>query len=94
MVDLKTQYNHIKTEIDEAIQNVLNTTAFINGPDVKTFRKSLGQFHGIDEATTCGNGTDALQIALMTLGLEPGDEVILPVPINPSFISVFSTLNC
>lgn len=79
MVDLKTQYNHIKTEIDEAIQNVLNTTAFINGPDVKTFRKSLGQFHGIDEATTCGNGTDALQIALMTLGLEPGDEVILPV---------------
>ncbi len=76
MVDLKSQYLKIKDEIDNGISRVINNTEFINGPDVKEFRKELASYLGVKEAITCGNGTDALQIALMALGLEPGDEVI------------------
>lgn len=76
MVDLKGQYNNIKPEIDQAIQNVLNNTAYINGPEVKSFQKNLENYLSVKEVIPCGNGTDALQIAMMALGLKPGDEVI------------------
>lgn len=78
MVDLKGQYQKIKPEIDQAIQTVIDTTAFINGPQVKSFTNALAEYLGARHVITCGNGTDALQIALMALGLEPGDEVIVP----------------
>ncbi|MEO6903303.1 MAG: DegT/DnrJ/EryC1/StrS family aminotransferase [Bacteroidia bacterium] len=76
MVDLKSQYEKIKTEVDAAIQNVLNTTAFINGSDVKSFQSELEQYLGVKHVIPCANGTDALQIAMMALDLKPGDEVI------------------
>ncbi len=78
MVDLKTQYSKIKEEVDLAIRDVLETTAFINGKAVTDFAGSLSTYLGIDHVIPCANGTDALQIALMGLGLEPGDEVITP----------------
>lgn len=76
MVDLKRQYEKIKPEIDAAIQNVINTTAFIGGPDVQEFGKEIAQYLGVKHAIPCANGTDALQIALMALDVKPGDEVI------------------
>ncbi len=79
MVDLQTQYLKIKEEIDEAIQNVLDSTAFIHGPEVDQFADALGKYVGAKAVVPCANGTDALQIAMMALGLELGDEVILPV---------------
>ena len=78
MVDLAGQYQKIKSQVDEAIQNVILSSAFINGPDVKEFKKELATFFNAKHAITCGNGTDALQIALMALDLKPGDEVIVP----------------
>lgn len=78
MVDLKRQYQHIKTEVDEAILNVLSSTAFINGPEVKSFATELATYLEVKHVIPCANGTDALQIALMALGLQPGDEVITP----------------
>lgn len=79
MVDLHGQYQKIKPEIDQAIRGVLDSTAFIKGPQVSQFEKSLSDFHDGAHAITCGNGTDALQIAMMALDFKPGDEVILPV---------------
>lgn len=79
MVDLHGQYQKIKPEIDQAIQEVLDSTAFIKGPQVSQFEKSLSDFHDGAHAITCGNGTDALQIAMMALDFKSGDEVILPV---------------
>jgi UDP-2-acetamido-2-deoxy-ribo-hexuluronate aminotransferase len=78
MVDLKRQYHKIKAEIDAAILNVVESTAFINGPDVNHFAKELAEYLGVKHVIPCANGTDALQIALMALGLKPGDEVITP----------------
>jgi UDP-2-acetamido-2-deoxy-ribo-hexuluronate aminotransferase len=78
MVDLHGQYTKIKTEIDAAIQHVIDSTAFINGPQVKEFSQNLAKFMDAKHIVACANGTDALQIALMALGLEPGDEVITP----------------
>lgn len=78
MVDLKRQYEAIKTEIDCAIANVINSTAFIQGEDVKLFASELADYLGVKYVIPCGNGTDALQISLMALGLQPGDEVITP----------------
>lgn len=78
MVDLKGQYEKIKDEIDEAVLEVLNSTAYINGPAVKRFQANLEQYLDVRHVIPCANGTDALQIALMALGLEPGDEVIVP----------------
>lgn len=78
MVDLKQQYKKIKSEIDAAVLGVIESTAFIQGPQVHSFAKSLAQYQGSKHAITCANGTDALQIAMMALGLEPGDEVITP----------------
>jgi UDP-2-acetamido-2-deoxy-ribo-hexuluronate aminotransferase len=79
MVDLHTQYARIKPEIDAAIQAVLDSTAFIQGPQVATFAKELAGFTGAKHVITCANGTDALQIAMMALGYKPGDEIIVPV---------------
>lgn len=79
MVDLRGQYLHIQSEINEAMQEVLASAAFINGSQVKEFSRNLALYNGIKHVVTCGNGTDALQIAFMALGLKPGDEVIVPV---------------
>lgn len=76
MVDLKSQYQKIKNEIDNAIQEVIDTTAFIRGPQVKKFAAALAEYMKCKQAIPCGNGTDALQIAMMALNLKPGDEVI------------------
>ena len=78
MVDLKGQYLKIKEEVDKGIQAVIDSCAFINGPAVKSFTEHLSQYMGGCHVVTCGNGTDALQIALMALDLKPGDEVIVP----------------
>jgi dTDP-4-amino-4,6-dideoxygalactose transaminase len=76
MVDLKRQYDRMKSEINEAIQNTIDSTAFINGPDVKSFRDELAEYLDVEQVIPCANGTDALQIALLALDLQPGDEVI------------------
>ena len=76
MVDLKSQYLKIKEEVDSSIQEVINSTAFIKGPEVAKFQEELEEYLNVNHVIACGNGTDALQIALMALGLEPGDEVI------------------
>lgn len=76
MVDLKGQYQKIKTEVDAGIQEVINSTAFINGPAVKQFQADLEQYLGVKHVIPCANGTDALQIAMMALELKPGDEII------------------
>jgi len=101
MVDLKRQYLKIKTEVDEAIADVVQNTSFINGKAVTDFSVQLGQFLEIEHVVPCANGTDALQIAMMALGLEPGDEVITPsftyiattevmalLRLNPVFVDV------
>ena len=76
MVDLKSQYEKIKPEIDKAVLDVIASTAFINGPEVKAFQADLEKYLNIKHVIPCANGTDALQIAMMALGLQPGDEVI------------------
>ncbi|HEY6954578.1 MAG TPA: DegT/DnrJ/EryC1/StrS family aminotransferase [Flavisolibacter sp.] len=78
MVDLKKQYQDIKTEIDTAILQVVENAAFINGPQVQSFATALEKYNQVKHVIPCANGTDALQIALMALGLQPGDEVITP----------------
>lgn len=78
MVDLKRQYSKIKPQVDAAIQDVLESAAYINGAPVQQFSQELGQYLGSKHVIPCANGTDALQIAMMALGLEPGDEVITP----------------
>lgn len=78
MVDLKGQYMRIKSEVDSEMQRVIDTTAFINGPKVKEFGNHLAEYCGAKYVIPCANGTDALQIALMSLNLKPGDEVIVP----------------
>ena len=76
MVDLKGQYAEIKDRVDSSIQEVITNTAFINGPEVHAFQKELEDYLGVNHVIPCANGTDALQIAMMGLGLKPGDEVI------------------
>lgn len=78
MVDLKTQYEAIQEEVDQAVLSVIRSGAFINGPEVKKFQAGLEKFLGCQHVIPCANGTDALQIAMMALGLQPGDEVIVP----------------
>lgn len=78
MVDLQTQYQRIKPEIDKAIQEVLESSYFIGGPVVTRFQQSFEQYLGVKHVIPCANGTDALQIAMMALDLQPGDEVITP----------------
>ncbi|MEO8067063.1 MAG: DegT/DnrJ/EryC1/StrS family aminotransferase [Flavobacteriales bacterium] len=76
MVDLLGQYQRIKPEVDAALQRVIQSTAFIGGPEVKDLEKELAAYTGVKHTVACANGTDALQIAMMALGLKPGDEVI------------------
>lgn len=75
-VDLKAQYQSLKPEMDDAIKNVIDNTAFIKGPFVKEFESSYSQAYDVKHTLSCGNGTDAIYIALKTLGIGPGDEVI------------------
>jgi len=89
MVDLRTQYLRLKEEIDTAMQEVIDTTAFINGPAVRTFAASLADYTGAVHVIPCGNGTDALQAALASLGLQAGDEVIVP---DFTFIATVETV--
>lgn len=76
MVDLKSQYDKIKISVNAAIEEVLENTAYINGPQVHQFQKGLEEYLGVKHVIPCANGTDALQIAMMGLDLKPGDEVI------------------
>jgi dTDP-4-amino-4,6-dideoxygalactose transaminase len=76
IVDLKSQYEKIKATVDASIQEVLDTTTYINGPKVHEFQKNLEQYLDVKHVIPCANGTDALQIAMMGLDLKPGDEVI------------------
>ena len=78
MVDLKSQYMKIKPQVDQAINDVLSSTQFINGEHVKSFQNELAAYLGVKHVITCANGTDALQISMMALGLKPGDEIITP----------------
>lgn len=78
MVDTQTQYHKIKAEINQVVLDVFESSAFINGRPVQEFASNLSSFIGAKHTITCGNGTDALQIAMMALGLQPGDEVITP----------------
>src|SRR5665213_977029 len=86
MVDLKQQYLNIKEQVDAAIAEVLDSTIFIGGPQVADFSKKLANYLGVKHVIPCANGTDALQIAMMALDLQPGDEVI-----TPSFTYVATT---
>ncbi|MDX9904484.1 MAG: DegT/DnrJ/EryC1/StrS family aminotransferase [Bacteroidales bacterium] len=76
MVDLRSQYERYKADIDSAISEVISSTAFIKGPAVRHFEEELQRYLGISHVISCANGTDALQIAMMALGLKPGDEII------------------
>ncbi len=78
MVDLKSQYKNIKVEIDLAIQEVIDNATFIKGPQVKAIEENLAQYLNVKHVITCANGTDALQIAMMSLNLKHGDEIIIP----------------
>lgn len=76
MVDLKSQYEKIQDQIDDAVHDVMASTAFVNGPAVRDFQEALQAYLGVRNVIPCANGTDALQIAMMGLDLQPGDEVI------------------
>ncbi|MDP4274900.1 MAG: DegT/DnrJ/EryC1/StrS family aminotransferase [Bacteroidota bacterium] len=89
MVDLKSQYQHLKADIDEAIQNVINSAVFIKGSEVFNFENELANYLGVQHVISCGNGTDALQIALMGLGLQKADEIITS---DFTFISTAETI--
>ena len=78
MVDLKTQYQKLQPEIDTAVIDVIRSGAFINGPAVKSFQANFERYLDVNHVIPCANGTDALQIALMATGMQPGDEVIVP----------------
>lgn len=93
MVDLKSQYLKIKPEIDQALLSAVEGVAYINGPQVKSFAKSLQEYNKVTRAVTCGNGTDALQIAMMGLGFKPGDEVIVPAFTYIATVEVIALLN-
>ncbi|MFN5555972.1 MAG: DegT/DnrJ/EryC1/StrS family aminotransferase, partial [Chryseotalea sp.] len=93
MVDLRKQYLRIKNEIDAAIEKVLLSTAFIQGKEVQDFAQDLKQFTGAGYVIPCANGTDALQIAMMVLSLQPGDEVILPVQTYVATAEVLALLH-
>ncbi len=89
MVDLRSQYLRLKPEIDAGIAEVIHSTSFIKGPAVKSFREELSAYLGVPYVIPCANGTDALQVALMALDLQPGDEVITT---NFTFISTVEVL--
>lgn len=107
MVDTKTQYLKIKKEVDAAVLEVMESSMFIGGKTVNEFADNLGRYHGSKHCIPCANGTDALQIAMMALGLQPGDEVITPsftyiatvevaalLKIKPIFVEVYTKTFC
>tara|TARA_B100000809_G_scaffold237763_1_gene257882 strand:- start:47896 stop:49107 length:1212 start_codon:yes stop_codon:yes gene_type:complete len=93
MVDLKGQYGKIKDQVDKAVIDVIDSTAFINGPEVKQFQEDLENYLDVKHVIPCANGTDALQIAMMGLGLEPGDEVITTDFTFAATVEVIALLN-
>lgn len=93
MVDLKGQYSEIKEVVNASIENVIENTAFINGPKVHEFQKNLEDYLGVKHVIPCANGTDALQIAMMGLGLKPGDEVITADFTFAATVEVIALLN-
>src|SRR5438105_12420596 len=76
MVDLISQYQEIQPEIDKAVLDVIRSSAYINGPEVKAFAEELQKYLQVKHVIPCANGTDALQVTMMALGFQPGDEVI------------------
>jgi dTDP-4-amino-4,6-dideoxygalactose transaminase len=92
MVDLLGQYEKIQAEIDKAVLDVIHSTAFINGPEVKAFKADLEKYLDVKHVIPCANGTDALQIAMMALGLKPGDEVITADFTYPATAEVIALL--
>ncbi|KEO73466.1 DegT/DnrJ/EryC1/StrS family aminotransferase [Anditalea andensis] len=92
MVDLRSQYDKIKEEIDLGIQEVIDTTAFINGPQVRAFAQELAEYNQVAHVIPCANGTDALQIAMMALDFKPGDEVIVPTFTYVATVEVIALL--
>ena len=93
MVDTKTQYLKIKKEVDEAVIGVMESAQFIGGKVVNDFAENLAEYHDVKHVIPCANGTDALQIALMALGLKPGDEVIMPSFTYIATVEVAALLN-
>ena len=93
MVDLQAQYARLKNEIDQAVLETISSTYFIGGPQVNGFREELEAYLGVNHVIPCANGTDALQIALMGLGLKPGDEVIVPAFTYVATAEVIALLN-
>lgn len=93
MVDLKGQYQAIKEQVNSSLSTVLESSAFINGPDVKAFQQELEVYLGVKHVIPCANGTDALQIAMMGLGLKPGDEVITADFTFAATVEVIALLN-
>ncbi len=94
MVDLKAQYQKIKPDIDKGIQEVLDNASFIAGKQVQEFAVDLGKYAGVKNVIPCANGTDALQIAMMALDLQPGDEVITPSFTYFATVEVIALLKC
>ena len=92
MVDLKSQHVRIKSEIDNAIHDVIESSVFIKGQEIASFENELANYLGVKHVIGCGNGTDAIQIALMALDLEKGDEVIVPAFTYPAAIEVILLL--
>ncbi len=93
MVDLKGQYEDIKKEVNDSIAEILDSSAFINGPQVHAFQKELEAYLGVKHVIPCANGTDALQICMMGLGLQPGDEVITADFTFAATVEVIALLN-
>lgn len=93
MVDLNGQYQDIKEQVDNSLSAILENSAFINGPDVKAFQTELENYLGVKHVIPCANGTDALQIAMMGLGLKPGDEVITADFTFAATVEVIALLN-
>ena len=93
MVDLQSQYKHIKAKVDDSVLNVMENASFINGPSVKSFQKNLENYLNVKHVIPCANGTDALQIAMMGLDLRPGDEVITADFTFAATVEVIALLN-
>ena len=93
MVDLQSQYKHLKDKIDNSVINVIEDATFINGPSVKSFQKNLEDYLDVKHVIPCANGTDALQIAMMGLNLKPGDEVITADFTFASTVETIALLN-
>jgi dTDP-4-amino-4,6-dideoxygalactose transaminase len=93
MVDLQGQYEEIKDEVNHSFESVLNSAAFINGPEVQNFSENLQQYLGVKHVIPCANGTDALQIAMMGLGLQAGDEIITADFTFAATVEVIALLN-